>query len=335
MPSRAHVPHALLAALAVFVVHSLTPLSRANPDRSPVPVMQRWLGAGAPAGGIGEDRAPIATPALTLPLFWIFDRLAPYTPPIDPGHELLAKRRYSQVHRTVEIRLASAWIALAALFLFLSIPGPPAQAWFWTMTFAFGTGAWSSASRALTPHPVAIALVAAALFFLTRKPRRPALAGALLGLAAWNCPETLLALPCLALWLRRETLPLLAGAAAASVPFAVYHLVQFTPPALLPALTAPSRRALSIFYSPCLLLLPLGAARLWRKDRRLVLALSAWFLLHLAAMTFTDTRAWSTFLPAAFLGLSPLWPPRPWIALPAALSVTIQIALSCFPHWFV
>ncbi len=312
-------------------------------------VRQSELG-GCPDLFHAYSRYPIATPVLSVPFFLLIDRLAPLTPAVTPGLELLAQRRYSQVFRIVEIWIASLWIGLAAGFLFLSIPAR-GQAWFWTAAFAFGTGAWSTASRALWHHAPSIFFLSAALYFLTTKHRRVVLAGVLLGLAVWNRPLQAIPLLCLALWLRRDGLRLLAAAAAVSIPFVLYCLAVYRMPvppyfqqsgayvwdlsragaALFGQLASPARGL--FVYTPFLLLMPLGAARLWRKDRGLVLAVTAWFAIYGAAISFFadwtagmsyGPRYWSDFLPGAMLLVVPIWPARRAVAALVLLAVLLN-----------
>lgn len=283
-------------------------------------------------------RYPIATPLLAFPLFVALDRLVPLLPPWSPGLELLSQRNYQQSFRVVEILIASAFIGLCSLFVFLTIPHRT-PAWFWTLAFAFGTSAWSTASRALWSHGPSMLLIAAAIYFLTTKRRRILVAGILLGLAVWNRPLNVIPLLCLALWLRRDGVRLFAGAAIASAPFVAYCLTLYRMPLqpyFLPAhsfvwdfgraagvlagqLVSPGRGLL--FYSPFLILCAAGAARWWRKDRSLVIALGAWLTLHAAAISFFGDwtggvtygpRYWSDTLPAFLLLLGPVWPLRKW-----------------------
>jgi hypothetical protein len=284
-------------------------------------------------------RYSIATPVLALPLFFALDRVAPLAPGWTAELQLLRERRYLDVSRVVEVLLGSAVVGLCAVFVFLANParGP---AWLWTMAFGFGTSAWSIASRALWSHGMSMLLLAAALYLLLGKRRWPFLAGVLLGLAVWCRPLNAIPLFCLAVWLRRDGWRLLAGAAAASAPFVIYCLAVYRMPvqpyflvgnlyvwdagraagALLGQLVSPGRGLL--VYSPFVALVPLGAARWWKKDRGLVVALFVWFVLHAAAISFFGDwtggrgygpRYWTDILPGVFVLLGAVWPVRRWM----------------------
>jgi len=365
--------HAVAAGLLVFVVHAVSPVSQSGDSRWAVPVMEsllhrgdvdldefvaQWTTAGlytidcagpggalvqAQMGGCPElfhayPRYPIATPVLAFPLFVVIDRLAPMLPGLTPGLELLSQRNYSQSFRVVEIFIASALMGLCAVFVFLTIPGREA-AWLWTLAFGFGTSAWSTASRAMWSHGMSMLCLAAALYFLTGGRRRVVLAGVLLGLAVWNRPLHAIPLVCFAVWLRRDGWRLLAGAAAASIPFAVYCLTIYRLP-VQPYMLSPGAfvwdtgRALGVFagqlvspgrgllvYSPFLVLCAAGAASLWKRERGLVTAIGTWFVLHAAAISFFadwtggmafGPRYWSDFLPGAMILLGPVRPARKW-----------------------
>lgn len=385
MSGRSHLFHALFAGLVVFVIHAVSPISQSGDSRWTVPAILRLLSHGdvrlddsvslwtpetlygiecvGPGGEVRRaapsgcpdlfhayPRYPVATIVMEAPVFYVLDRLAPLIPPVTPAIALLAQRRYGQVYRIAEIWLASFVVSLAAIFVFLSIPLRPA-AWFWTMAFAFGSSAWSTASRATWSHGMSILLLAAALYLLTRKPRLVLWAGILLGLAVWNRPLNIVPLLCLAVWLHRDGLRLLLGAAAISAPFVLYCLVVYRMPvqpyflqgnaydwSIARALTVVVGQLVSpgrglLVYSPFLLLLPLGIVRWWRKDRGLVLALLAWFICHAAIISFFGDwtggisygpRYWTDILPGLFLLLGAIWPPRRWMAALVLIAVLIH-----------
>jgi hypothetical protein len=159
-------------------------------------------------------------------------------------------------------------------------------------------------------------------------------------LAVWNRPLNVIPLLCLAVWLWRDGWRLLAGAAAASAPFAVYCLAIYRMPVqpyfllgnsfvwdigraagvVVGQLFSPGRGLL--IYSPFLVLCLLGGWRLWGKKRGLVTAIGAWFLIHAAAISFFGDwrggvtfgpRYWSDILPGAMVLLGPVWPVRKWV----------------------
>jgi hypothetical protein len=377
---------ALAAGLIVFLAHGVSPVSQSGDSRWAVPAMEEILRSGSPRldrylpmvsdvtlysldcvgpGGAvvkaklegcpdgyhAYPRYPVATPVLGTPLFAALDQLAGWTPAWTPGLELLRQRRYGQVFRIVEILIASALVGICAFFVFLTVAEQRGAAWFWTMAFAFGTSAWSTASRAMWSQTMEMALLAAGIYCLLGKRQHVFVAGILFGLAVWNRPLAVIAMLFFAIWLGRNSWRLLAGAAAASVPFVLYCLAVYRMPvqpyflmggayqwdlavggrALLGQVFSPARGLL--VYSPFVVAAVAGAAVWWRRDRGLVLALAGWFALHAAAISFFrdwtagfgyGPRYWGDILPGIMVLLGAVTPVRKWVYVLVAWAVLVH-----------
>ncbi|MBM3783906.1 MAG: hypothetical protein FJW30_06065 [Acidobacteria bacterium] len=365
---------AVLIFALVFVLQGLSPITQSADSRWAVPLMLSLLERGdlnldeyvelwTPetlysiecAGPGGEVRKPaisgcperfhaysfypVATPVLSIPLFLAIDRFIPLVPAVSPGTELLRQRVYLQAHRQMEILVASATVALTAVFLY-ALAGAGWQGFVWSLIFAFGTSLWSTASRAMWHHGMSILLLSAALWLLTRKNPRVFLAGILLGLAIWNRPLNILAPLCLALWLRRDSLWMLAGLATASIPFLAWNLSIYRMPVqpyfflgsrfvweverfagvLAGQLFSPGRGLL--VYSPFLVVAAFGLWKLWKADRGLALALAMWAGGHAVAISLWGDwtggigygpRYWLEVLPPLALLASRVWPLPKWV----------------------
>jgi len=314
--------------------------------------------AGCPELFHAYPRYPIATPVLSIPLFVAIDKFTPMLPGASPGLQLLQQRMYLQSHRQLEILIASATVALAAMLIF-SLGGGGWQGLFWALSFAFGTSLWSTASRAIWQHGMSVLLILAALWLLVDGRRYLLCAGVLLGLAVWNRPLNVIALVSIAIWLRRDAVRLFAGAAIASIPFAVWCVTVYRMPlqpyflqgnrfvwdasrfggVLLGQLFSPGRGLL--VYSPFLTMGIVGMWRLWRKDRWLAVALALWIGGHTLVICLFDDwaggfgygpRYWTDMLPAAVMLMRGEWPMRRWMIPLLLWAVLVHARGAIDPH---
>ncbi|MFN8533114.1 MAG: hypothetical protein U0556_06175 [Dehalococcoidia bacterium] len=275
---------------------------------------------------------PVAISLLAAPFVALVDPLVGTVIPVSDrllvrGDQLVAR------YWTIEALIASAWVALAAVFVYLAARERTTTTLAMTTTtaFAFGTSAWSSASRGLWGHAPSLLFISLAIWLLLIAPRRPALAGWAglpLGMAVATRPQDWIAALVLALYVAlryRRSLPgyllsLAIGVAPAIAytfwlygrPYAPYSspLQLFTAGNALVAvagvLISPSRGL--FVYSPILVLSIVGLV--WRVRGRTATLLDGAFamivLLHgLMIVSFVNWWGGHSFGPRLFTDILP------------------------------
>lgn len=293
---------------------------------------------------------PVVTPILVAPLYLpavLYLNARGWTEP-----------RLSALAEVMEKLAASFVASLAAAVLYLGLRrrAPERLALALALLFAFGTNTWTTSSQALWQHGPGELLVAAALWAVTGPAKRwpVLLAGLCLGLLPANRPPDLILalgfLPWAWVWARGRRLLLLAAGSAVALAALAYNLSVFGDPRggygvavfaqgyaqffdrpLLSGsaglLVSPARGL--FVYAPFLLLLPLAAARIFRRaePRLLALGLALAVALQVVFYARTDWRGGYSWGPRFLTDALPI---LVWLLVPALLAERRRWARGAF-----